>query len=158
MAVIVSILGVLIVTIGLLAMVQPQRLLDFTANLPGPARFRFAIPVRLVLDVVLVIVAPECRLPQVVRVIGIIGFLAAVIILLVGQSRLDALIACWIKRPQWILRISAVFAIAFGTLLLYAGAQLALVRNPQYSVLCPKPRNFSRISAYNWSQNRSIYP
>ena len=123
MAVMVSILGVVMVAIGVLGVVQPQRLVDFVTYFRRPTRFRIAILVRLVLGIVLLIAAPSCRWPVVVQVVGVIAIVAAVVILACGQKRLDTFIAWWVTRPPAVMRVSALFALAFGALLFYAGAE-----------------------------------
>ena len=121
MTVIVSILGVLAAAIGLMGVAQPRRIINLVEYWDGPTRFRLAIVVRLVLGVVLLVVAPDCRLPIVVSVLGIIAIVAAVAILIVGQRRLDSFIGWWLTRPPAVIRVSALFALAFGVLLVYAG-------------------------------------
>jgi len=122
MAVIVSILGVLVAAIGLMGIVQPRRIIDLVEYWRGPTRFRLAIVVRLVLGCVLLVVAPTCRLPIVVNLIGAIAIVAAVVIRIVGQKRLDSFIAWWLAHPPALIRLSVLFAVAFGVLLVYAGA------------------------------------
>lgn len=123
MSVMVSILGVVMVAIGVLGVVQPHRLVDFVTYFRRPTRFRIAILVRLILGVALLIAAPYCRWPLVVQLIGMIAILAAVVILACGQKRLDTLIAWWVTRPPAVMRVSALFALGFGALLVYAGAE-----------------------------------
>ena len=123
MAVMVSILGVVMVAIGVLGVVQPRRLVDFVTYFRRPTRFRIAILVRLVLGIVLLIAAHSCRWPVVVQVVGVISILAALVILACGQKRLDTFIAWWVTRPPAVMRVSALFALAFGALLFYAGAE-----------------------------------
>ena len=124
MAIVVSVIGVLAAVIGLMGLVQPRRIADIVEYWHGPTRFWLAIGVRLVMGTVMLIAAPECRLPVVVRVIGIIAIVAAVILLFIGQKRLDAFIAWWLARPPNVIRISAVFAMAFGVLIIWSGARM----------------------------------
>ena len=121
MGLIVSILGVLIVLIGTMGLLNPQSLMSLVEHWQGPKRFWFAILVRLVLGVTLLLVAPACRAPLLVRIIGVISIVAALGILILGRPRLDSLIKWWLMRPR-LLRVSAIFAVAFGALLVYAGA------------------------------------
>ena len=121
MAIVVSILGALIALIGVVGITQPQRLISLVEHWNGPSQFTFAVVIRVVLGVVLLVAAPECRLPTVVRVIGWITIVAALSILIIGRARLDSFIAWWLGRPG-LLRLSAILSIAFGVLLIYAGA------------------------------------
>ena len=122
MAVVVSILGVLAIAIGLMGLANPESLIGLINYWRGTRRFRLAVGVRLVLGVILLVVAPACRLPTLVRVLGVISIVAAVVILLVGEKRLESLIGWWLSRPPVVLRVSASFALLLCILLVYAGA------------------------------------
>jgi hypothetical protein len=120
-AIIVSIFGVLIVLVGVVGIANPQRLLRAVEYLDGPQRFWLAVIVRVVLGSVLLVAAPECRLPTVVRIIGVIAIAAALAILLLGRARLDRFIAWWLNRTA-LIRFSGIVALPFGILVIYAGA------------------------------------
>ena len=77
---------------------------------------------RVVLGVVFLVVAPDCRLPLVVQIVGVVSLVAAFGILALGRKRLDAFIGWWLRRSPALFRLWASAAIAFGTLLVYAGA------------------------------------
>ena len=122
MSAIVSFLGVLAATVGLMGLANPKSIVVLVERWRGPTRFRLAVGVRLILGVILLAVAPSCRLPGLVQIIGVISIVAAMVILIAGQERLDSFIWWWLKRPPKIIRVSALFAFAFGILLIYAGA------------------------------------
>ncbi len=122
MAVVVSLIGILAATIGVLGLANPKSIVGLVEHWRGRTRFRLAVGVRLVLGVFFLVVAPSCRLPIVVQAVGVISIVAAIGILIAGQDRLDALIWWWIKRPKSAIRVSAIFALAVGILLVYAGA------------------------------------
>ncbi len=77
--------------------------------------------VRSVLGVVLLSVAPACRAPLLGRIVGVISIVAALGILALGRERLDAFIGWWLMRPE-LIRISAIVAVGFGVLWVYAEA------------------------------------
>ena len=72
MAVIVTVLGGLIAAIGLMGVVNPRSLVALVQHWRGPARIWFVVSIRLVLGVVFLAVAPDCRAPIVIRAIGVI--------------------------------------------------------------------------------------
>ena len=121
MAIIVSILGGLITLSGIIGIANPHRLINLIEHWHGPTRFWIAILVRVVLGVVLFAAAPACRLPMFVRIVGVISIVAALGILILGRTRLDSFIRWWLIRPA-LIRISGFVAVAFGVLLVYAGA------------------------------------
>ena len=123
MAWMVTLLGVLSAAIGVVGTFRPERLVSLVAHWHGAARFWLAVLVRLVVGVALLVVAPACRWPWLVRVLGVVAVMAALVILGCGQQRLDRLIAWWLSRPE-LVRVSALFALALGLLLIYAGVPL----------------------------------
>ncbi len=121
MALVVSALGVLIGVIGLIGLIVPMRLMGPISRWHGPPRFAVAVLLRLAIGVVLLVAAPDCRLPVVVRVLGFVTIVAAVGLLFVGRRRLDAFIDWWLgQRVVWV-RVGCVFALVMGGLLVYCG-------------------------------------
>lgn len=121
MAVIVSILGILIAVIGVAGLARPQSIVNLIQHWHSSARFWIALLVRAVLGVVLLAVAPECRWPAFVQVIGALSILAAAGLLVMGRARLDSLIAWWLDRSD-LVRLAALLTVIFGIVLIYAGA------------------------------------
>lgn len=120
MTLLVALLGALITILGLLGLVQPERFRGLFTVLGSQARFILAITVRLGMGVLLWWLADELRHPQVMRILAVIGFVAAAGVLLMGRARLDRLVDWWLARPDRILRVSAAFAGGFGAFLVYA--------------------------------------
>ncbi len=123
MAMIVTALGMLVVLIGVVGLVDPRRLIGLVRHWQGPTRFMFAVGVRLGLGVLLLVVAPDCRLPIVIQAVGGVSIVAASVLLVIGRSRLDTFIEWWLTRPE-LLRVSGATAAALGALLVYAGPPL----------------------------------
>lgn len=121
MAIVVPVLGVVIALIGLMGLANPRSLIALVQRWRSPGRFWFAAVIRVVLGVVFLVVAPDCRAPLVVRLVGLVSIVAAVAILISGRVRLDAFLEWWLRRPPKLLRLWAAAAIAFGALLIYAG-------------------------------------
>ena len=121
MAIIVSALGVVIAVIGAIGVASPHRLIVLLDRLQSPARFWLAVTTRAVFGAVFLAVAPDCRLPLVVQVVGVMSLVAALGMLAMGRERLDAFIGWWLSRSPTLFRLWATAAIAFGVLLVYAG-------------------------------------
>jgi hypothetical protein len=121
MAVVVTGLGVLIAAIGLTGVVIPRILIGLVQHWRGSARLWFAVSIRLVLGVVFIAVAPDCRAPMVVRAVGLVSVAAALGMIVLGSAGLDKFINWWLGRPLPYVRLWASGAIAFGALLIYAG-------------------------------------
>ncbi len=57
-----------------------------------------------------------------VTVVGVLMIMAGLAIPLLGKARLKALVAWWLLKPDSIIRVPALIAIALGAGLVWAGA------------------------------------
>jgi hypothetical protein len=119
MTLIVTVLGVLFVVLGLVGLVQPDRFHSLFAGMGSQLRFILAIAIRVVMGALLWWLADDLRHPQVMRIIAAIAIFAAVGILIMGRGRLDKLVEWWLSLSDGLLRLSALFAGAFGAYLVY---------------------------------------
>jgi len=119
MKIVVITFGFLVTLVGLAGIIAPQQLRRVLGNWSGRPRFLFAVIIRLVFGALLLSEIMDLRFPALMKVIGGISFFAGVVLLLIGQERLDQLIAWWLQRSDAILRVSTIFATAFGLFLIY---------------------------------------
>ena len=119
MAVVVPVLGVVLALVGVTGVIGPRSLSKlFRGWKPGVGFARSAIGV--VLGAVFIAVAPDCRDPLVVRIVGVVSIVKAIGLPLMGRARQDAYIE-WRLDPEMV-RLSSFIAIPFGAyLLFYAG-------------------------------------
>ena len=85
----------------------------------GQPRFLFAVIARIIIGAILLLEASNLKFTLVMQIIGGISILAAVVLLLMGQDRMDRMIDWFMKMSDKIFRIWSVFAIAFGAFLIY---------------------------------------
>ncbi len=119
MTVIVAVFGALVALLGLVGLFQPDRFRSIFTAMDSQIRFIIAIALRLAMGGVLWWLADELRHPHVMRVLAAIAIFAAVMLLIMGRERLDRLIGWWLSRSDGLLRVSALFAAAFGVFLVY---------------------------------------
>ena len=117
MTLIVAIFGLLIAVLGAVAVVRPGVFSQMFGAMSGQAVWVLAVVLRLALGTLLLMVAADTRLPQVINILGWIAIVAAVVVLLLGPERLEALVKWWLSRRDGWLRASAAFACAFGAFL-----------------------------------------
>lgn len=122
MTYVVSAFGVLIALIGGVGVAVPSAFIHVIGGWQGRSRFAAAVGLRVAMAVVCLLAAPACRFPTVVGVVGGVALIAALILLLMGRTRMDALVAYWLDSPPLLIRFSALFASAFGVLLVVSGA------------------------------------
>ncbi len=116
----ITLFGVLICLAGLVILIFPDQFRNAMNKWTGQPRFLFAVIIRVVLGAILLSEAATLRYPLAMKIIGAISILAAVILLLVGQERMDRFIDWWLKQSDKLLRVSSVLAIAFGAFFIYA--------------------------------------
>ena len=118
----ITLFGVLICLAGLAILIFPDQFRNAMNKWTGQPRFLFAVIIRVVLGAILLSEAATLRFPLAMKIIGAISILAAVILLLIGQERMDRFIDWWMKQSDNLLRVSSVLAIAFGAFFIYAAS------------------------------------
>jgi len=83
-------------------------------------RIYFAAAIRLILAVIFLLAASQCRHPRIVAAFGIIFLISAVIIFIISAGKIRAVLDGLLKQPPFVLRIIALVPLAVGALLLYA--------------------------------------
>ena len=119
MTILVALLGALIVVLGAVGIFSPPRFRGMFTAMPASTRFTLAVVIRLAMGALLWFLADELRHPQVMRILAVIAVVAAVVILVIGQAKLDRFIDWWLERPDSLMRVSGLFAGAFGGYLVY---------------------------------------
>lgn len=114
--------GVLICLAGLTILILPEKFKNFMNRWTGQPRFLFAVIIRVVLGAILLSEAANLKFPLAMKIIGAISILAAVVLLLIGQERMDRFIDWWMRMTDNVLRVWSVLAIAFGAFFIYAAS------------------------------------
>jgi len=79
----------------------------------------FAVIIRLVLGVLLILVAHDTKFPVAFQALGCVALVVAIIIPFTGRERLTRFIDWCSKRPPVVVRLWCLLGIAFGGFLLY---------------------------------------
>ncbi len=119
MKILIALFGVLICLGGLTILILPEKFKNIMNRWTGQPRFLFAVIIRVVLGAILLSEAANLKFPVAVKIIGAISILAAVVLLLVGQERMDRFIDWWMKRSENLFRVASVLAFALGAFLIY---------------------------------------
>ena len=113
--------GLAIAAIGMVAAAKPDRMVAWLTSLDSTTRYRVAVVVRVIIGMILVTVAPVCRWPTFVRVVGYVTLAAAAVLLVIREQRTDRLVQWWVAQPDTFKRSWALSACVFGLVLAYAG-------------------------------------
>ncbi len=122
MKILIALFGVLICLGGLAILILPEKFKNVMNRWTGQPRFLFAVIIRVVLGAILLSEAANLKFPLAMKIIGAISILAAVVLLLVGQERMDRFIDWWMKQPENVFRVASILAIAFGAFFIYAAS------------------------------------
>jgi len=115
----VAVIGVLVILLGSVGLIAPARFRRAFKAMTSQSRFIAAIVLRLGFGVLLWFAADQLRFPDVMRILAVIAFAAAVGVLILGRRRLDGLVTWWLMRSDALLRLSAALAGLFGAFLVY---------------------------------------
>jgi hypothetical protein len=116
----VKVFGAVLAFFGIIVLVRPEVLEGFLVFWQREGRLQLALLVRLVMGSVLVTAAPQCRLPWVILVMGVVIFVSGVTGLIVGSRRLRSLMRWYADRSPVVHRLWAVASTGLGVLVLYA--------------------------------------
>ena len=119
MKILIALFGVLICLGGLTILILPEKFKNIMNRWTGQPRFLFAVIIRVVLGAILLSEAANLKFPFAMKIIGAISILAAVVLLLVGQERMDRFIDWWMKQSENVFRVASVLAFALGAFLIY---------------------------------------
>lgn len=122
LAVAVSIVGLAVAAIGLLGVVAPAALTNLLTRWRVLIQLPVTLGLRLAFGLLFLVAAPHCRLPELVRVVGIVELVGAAILLAAGPELLQRFSTWWLQQSPAFVRYWCSGALSFGILLAYAGA------------------------------------
>ena len=120
MVILVKIFGVLVVFMGLLILANPVYMRRWLVFWQEDSKLKLALFLRLVIGVILFAASPQCYLPGVIMVLGILSILSAVLGLLLAMERLRSMLRWFYDLSPPLYRAWALVATAVGGLILYA--------------------------------------
>ena len=113
-------ISVLIAALGALGIISPARLLAFVRRVQTPGGVYVAAALRLVLGVVLLLVAPASKAPDLLRVIGVLAVAAALSTPFVGLARWRRLVEWGWGQGSLVVRAWAAIPLALGLYVAWA--------------------------------------
>ncbi len=121
MKLIIIFIGVLICLVGVALLFDPEILFGFMEyELENSTLYLVAIIARLVFGVLFIVSANQSRYPTIIKVLGAIAIIAALIFILMGRENFYAFISNIIIDFKPYGRMAGVIVIAFGGFLIYA--------------------------------------
>src|SRR5262245_35662953 len=120
MSYVVAAIATLILAIGALGVVVPGQVVAVLSSWPPDTLVAVGIATRLAIGVIFLLAASRCRIPAVITGIGILALAGAVLLVLLGEPRVDALVQWWTQLPTLAIRAWCALAALVGALVLYA--------------------------------------
>ena len=116
----VKFLGIFIVGFGVAYFVNPSIIKQYMDFWKTRKRLYLGAALCLLIGIIFLLAAPQCRWRGFIVVFGILSLIKAVCLFVFGQEKLVSFMDWWAKRPIMFLRVYALFAIALGVLLVYS--------------------------------------
>ncbi len=118
---IILLFGVLTSLGGVVLIIRPEFIFSILTKYGDSLSIQiFAVIVRILFGVALVIGASESKYPIVLQILGWLLISAALVIGGIGRERFKKLVKWSVKLPTLIYRLASVLSILFGCFLIYA--------------------------------------
>ncbi len=120
MLVLVKLFGIVIVAMGSIFTFNPQALKQVFSFWQQGNRVYLVGVLRILIGIVLLMAASQCRLIWVVVTLGLLVLIKGVLIFILGIEKIKSMLNWWGQRPLGILRLMGLIALSIGALLLYS--------------------------------------
>ena len=120
MLIVALVISAFVIVLGLVGIVAPARILKIALWFQTPVGLYAASALRLVFGASLFLVAPGSREPHVLRVLGILIFVAGMVTPFIGVDRSRRLLDWWSARGPGFNRVMSAVGLAFGAFLIWA--------------------------------------
>ena len=120
MLILVRLIGIVVIGMGIIFLINPKLYKQYIAFWEKGRRLYIGGILGILLGVILLLAASQCRLVGVIVTLGIITLAKGILILALGPERMKSMLRWWQRRPLLVLRLLTPIAIAVGALLLYS--------------------------------------
>lgn len=120
MALLVGLFGLFVAALGGLGLIAPARLIALVRRVQTRDGLYAIAGLRLVLGVSLLSVASASRVPDLLRALGVIAIVAAVLTPFFGLARFEKLLNWWGSQGNLVIRVWALVPLALGLTLVWA--------------------------------------
>ncbi|MBA7630634.1 hypothetical protein ES703_38158 [subsurface metagenome] len=120
MIILIRVLGVVIVGMGVAFLLRPKLYRQYVAFWQPGKRLYLGAILSLLIGVILLLAATQCRLIGFVLALGILCLVKGVMLFTLGREKMKSMLKWYQGRSLLVLRLVALIAIAFGALLIYS--------------------------------------
>ena len=120
MLILVKLFGIAIVAMGIYFLINPKAMKQYIAFWQPQRRLYIGSISSLLFGVIFLLAASQCRLSGIIIFLGIWALLKGVLLLVLGQKRLNTYLNWWLERPLSVIRLLGIIVLAFGALIIYS--------------------------------------
>ena len=121
MRLIIKLFGILLLLAGVSLLIKPEIIFGWIENNMGnTSLYISAIVVRLVFGILFIVAARASKYPGVIKFLGYLFIIAAIVFIFIGQESFQDFIASLIPDVKPFAPVSGLLSIAFGGFLIYA--------------------------------------
>ncbi|MCK4463936.1 MAG: hypothetical protein KAU58_06460, partial [Candidatus Omnitrophica bacterium] len=112
--------GIVILVMGTIFLVKKDALKQYLSYWKQEKRIRIGGIIAIPFGIIFLLAASQCRLTWLIAVLGIWSIIKGVLLLTLGQEKINTYLDWWLNRPTSRTRLLSLIAIAFGILIIYA--------------------------------------
>ena len=117
----IKLFGILMLLLGISLLIKPEILIGWIENNMGTTSLYIsAIVVRLVFGILFILAARESKFPGVLKFLGYLFIIAAIIFIFIGQESFQDFISLFFPDGIPYAPVSGLLAFVFGAFLVYA--------------------------------------
>ena len=120
MLIIAKLIALLMLAAGAIFLANPKAMKSYVDFWLQGSRMRNGGVVNLIIGIVLLIVAPQCRVHIVITLIGLLSLIKGIVLFKFGLEKAKAVASKWRDKPQGQVRLFALLPIGLGLLLLWS--------------------------------------
>ncbi len=121
MRLIVKLFGILMLLLGVSLLINPDIIIGWMEdNMENASLYITAIVVRMVIGILFIAAAGETKYPSVIKILGYLFIIAAIIFIFIGQKSFQDFITSLIPIVKPFARLGGLIGIAFGGFLIYS--------------------------------------
>lgn len=120
MLILVKLIGIVIIGIGIILLLNPKAINQIIACCQKGKRLYIAGILRILIGVIFLLTASQCRLPGIVLVLGILILITGILIFILGLERVKSILNWWNKGMPLVIRLIGLVTLAIGALLIYS--------------------------------------
>jgi hypothetical protein len=121
MTLVIILFGALTFLAGIIILIKPQIIFGYLFNnIEKPILQIFAVFIRIVLGLFMILESNVSKFPQTIEVIGWISIIAAIVLGIIGKRYFNSLMKWALSLSEPYGRMGGIFAMGFGAFLVYS--------------------------------------